>query len=61
MGTGGVCGFPGSHGGDLAYDGARGYRQEYGLGYGGKKGGAFIVMLGRYGQGRGGLTWGSEL
>ena len=61
MGTGGVGGFPGSHGDGLAYDGARGYRQESGLGYGGKKGGTFIVMMGRYRQSRGGLTWGSEL
>lgn len=51
MSTGGVCGFPGSREDGLAYDGARGYHQEYGLGYGGKRGEAVGVMLGRCGQG----------
>lgn len=51
MSAGGLCGLPGSHGDGLAYDGARGYHQEYGLGYGSKRGGAVGVMLGRCGQG----------
>lgn len=50
-GAGGECGFSGSHRDGLAYDGARDYHQEYGLGYGGKRRGAVGVMLGRCGQG----------